>query len=201
MKTVKITASIIVAIALSLSACGGSKQTAEQAKAQAEVNRGFQTVETPVTELDAIKKDMENKMIPCGIGSGESTDEMTARNIAADEARADIARTMSTLVQSLSENYVQNVSAEAKKIWEQGVRQLTDQELHGATSYKTVTQFNPENGHYKIYSLYVMNPELFKKAAMEAAANQEELELRVKKDDMMKKMDEGIAAYQEKYKK
>ena len=46
-----------------------------------------------------------------------------------------------------------------------------------------------------------MNPDLLKKAVQAASSNQEELELRVKKDDMMKKLDEGTAAYNAKYKK
>ncbi|MDR2732235.1 MAG: hypothetical protein LBB36_03350 [Fibromonadaceae bacterium] len=163
--------------------------------------RGFETVTTPATELEDMKRDMESKYIPCGIGIGESTDEMVARNVSADESRTDLAKSMSTYVQRLSEQYAQNVSSEAKKIWEEGVRQLTDQEISGATVYKTITQYNSENNRYKIYSLIVLNPDLFKKAVMAASANQEEFELRVKKDDMMKKLDTGIADYEAKYKR
>jgi len=144
---------------------------------------------------------MEKQFIPCGIGIGESTDEMVARNVSGDEARADMAKVLNTFVERLSESYAQNVSNEAKKIWEEGVRQSVHQELSGSTSFKNVVQFNPENKHYKVYSLYVLNPELLKKSLLEATSKQEELELRVKKDDMMKKMDEGTAAYQAKYKK
>jgi len=39
------------------------------------------------------------------------------------------------------------------------------------------------------------------KKAVQAATSNQELELRVKKDDMMRKLDEGTAAYQEKYKR
>ena len=191
-KLVLLTA-ISIATAFTISSCAS--------KAQSAVAAGFETVKTPATELEEIKRDMESKFIPCGIGIGESSDEMVARNISADEARSDMARTMGTLVQRLSEQYAQNVSGEAKKIWEEGVKQLTDQELNGTVSYKVVTQFNPENKHYKMYSLYVMNPELLQKAVAAAAANQEEFELRVKKDDMMNKLSAGVAEYQAKYKK
>ena len=170
-------------------------------KAQQAAAGGFETVKTPATELEEIKRDMESKLIPCGIGMGESSDEMVARNVSGDEARTDMAKTLNNFVERLSESYAQNVSNEAKKIWEEGVRQSTHQELNGATSYKSITQFNKENGHYKIYSLYVMNPDLLKKAVQAATSNQEELELRVKKDDMMKKLDEGTAAYNAKYKR
>jgi hypothetical protein len=185
---------MVLTMAFTISSCTSSKtQTASAA--------GFETVKTPATELEEIKRDMESKFIPCGIGIGESSDEMVARNISADEARSDMARTMSALVQRLSESYAQNVSGEAKKIWEEGVKQLTDQELNGTVSYKVVTQFNKETNHFKMYSLFVMNPDLFKKAVADASAKQEEFELRVKKDDMMSKLSAGVAEYEAKYKK
>ena len=188
-----LTAGVSLALAFTLSSCASKAQQASAG--------GFESVKTPADELLDIKRDMESKFIPCGIGMGESNDEMVARNVSGDEARTDMAKTLNTFVERLSESYAQNVSNEAKKIWEEGVRQSTHQELNGATSYKSVTQFNKENGHYKIYSLYVMNPELLKKALQAATSNQEELELMVKKDDMMKKMDEGTAAYNAKYKR
>jgi len=186
-------AGVSLALAFTLNSCAS--------KAQQAAAGGFETVTTPAAELEEIKRDMESKLIPCGIGMGESSDEMVARNVSGDEARTDMAKTLNNFVERLSESYAENVSNEAKKIWEEGVRQSTHQELNGATSYKSITQFNKESGHYKIYSLYVMNPELLKKAVQAATSSQEELELRVKKDDMMKKLDEGTAAYNAKYKR
>jgi len=186
-------ASISLALALTITSCAS--------KAQQSAAAGFETVKTPATELEELKRDMEGKYIPCGIGIGESTDEMVARNVSGDEARTDMSKTLNNFAERLSEQYAQNVSGEAKKIWEEGVRQSTHQELNGATSFKTITQYNAENGRYKIYSLYIMNPELLKKAVVAASSSQEEFELRVKKDDMMKKLDEGTAAYESKYKR
>ena len=188
-----LTAGVSLAMAFTISSCAS--------KAQTEAARGYETVQTPASELDDIKKDMEKNNIPCGIGIGESTDEMIARTVSGDEARTDMAKTLNNIVERLSEEYAQNVSGEGKKLWEEGVRQSTHQELNGAASYKTVTQYNAENGRYKIYSLYVLNPELLKKAVVTVSSSQEEFELRVKKDDMMKKLDEGTAAYQSKYKR
>jgi hypothetical protein len=182
-----------LALAFTITSCAS--------KAQQAASGGFETVKTPAAELEDLKRDMEAKYIPCGIGIGESSDEMVARNVSGDEARTDMAKTLNNFVERLSEAYAQNVSNEAKKLWEEGVRQSTHQELNGATSYKSVVQFNKENGHFKIYSLYTMNPDLLKKAVQAATSNQEELELRVKKDDMMKKLDEGTAAYEAKYKR
>ena len=192
-KFIALTASVF-AITLTTSSCASKK-------AQTEAARGYETVQTPASELDDIKRDMEKNNIPCGIGIGESTDEMVARNVSGDEARTDMTKTINNIVERLSEQYAQNVSGEAKKLWEEGVRQSTHQELNGAASYKTVTQYNPENGRYKIYSLFVLNPDLLKRAVVAASSSQEEFELRVKKDDMMKKLDEGTAAYESKYKR
>ena len=191
--TVTLAAIALTAMAFTFSSCAS--------KAPPAAARGFETVSTPASELDELKRDMESKYIPCGIGMGESTDEMVARNVSGDEARTDMAKTLNTFVERLSEQYAQNVSGEAKKLWEEGVRQSTHQELNGAASFKTVTQYNAESGRYKIYSLYVLNPELLKRAVVAASSSQEEFELRVKKDDMMKKLDEGTAAYESKYKR
>jgi hypothetical protein len=190
---IALAAALGLAITFTFTSCASKTQQA--------ASGGFETVVTPAAELEELKRDMEGKFIPCGIGMGESTDEMVARNVSGDEARTDMAKTLNTFTERLSEAYAQNVSGEAKKLWEEGVRQSTHQELNGATSYKSIVQFNKESGRYKIYSLYVMSPDLLKKAVQAATSSQEELELRVKKDDMMKKLDEGTAAYQEKYKR
>jgi len=190
---IALVASVSLALAFTFTSCAS--------KAQKAVGGGFETVSTPATELEEIKKDMEKQFIPCGIGIGESTDEMVARNVSGDEARTDMAKVLNTFVERLSEAYAQNVSNEAKKLWEEGVRQSVHQELNGATSFKSIVQFNPESKHYKIYSLYVMNPDLLKNSLLATTASQEEFELRVKKDDMIKKLNEGTAAYEAKYKK
>jgi hypothetical protein len=184
-----LSAMTFVFLILFVAGCGGNKKpTGDYEK-------------DPATELEELKRDMEGKYIPCGIGIGESTDELVARNVSRDEARTDMSKTLNNFVERLSEQYAQNVSGEAKKIWEEVVRQSTHQELNGSTSYKTISRYNAENGSYKIYSLYIMNPELLKKAVVDASSSQEEFELGVNKDDMMKKLDEGTAAYESKYKK
>jgi hypothetical protein len=144
---------------------------------------------------------MSEDNIVAAVGLGESTDEQVARTIASDEARSTMGAAVSTIVMRMSEQYVQNVSGEAKKLWEEGARNLTNQELNGATVYKSVVQFNEENSKYKVYTLMVLKPELVKKALEASLAGQEELELRVKKDDMMAKMDAATQAYSTKYKK
>ncbi|MDR0307535.1 MAG: hypothetical protein LBI42_11970 [Chitinispirillales bacterium] len=190
-------AAAVAASLLSLNSCG-SKPT----KTQAASARGFETITTPASELEKVKKHMEDKYnIPCGIGIGESSDEMVARSISADEARTDLAKSIGTQVQRLSESYAQNVDSEAKKIWEEVVRQVSNEHVRGSAVKESVVQFNPQNNRYKIYSLVILNPEIFKNAVLDAASSQEEFELRVKKDEMLKKLDTGISEYDAKYRR
>jgi PII-like signaling protein len=188
-----------IAAAAFMSSCGGKKTAVSETQAAA--SGGFETVSTPASELEELKRNLEDKSIPCGIGIGESNDEMVARNVSSDEARAEVAKSVDVHVQRLSESYAQNVNNESKKIWEEAVRQITDQHVKGARVYKTVVQYNKDNSHYKIYSLIVLDPALFKAAVSEALARDEEFEMRVKKDDMMAKLDANIAEYESKYKK
>ncbi|MDR2578354.1 MAG: hypothetical protein LBC70_06030 [Chitinispirillales bacterium] len=188
-----------VAVAFSLNSCGGKKN--KVSPAQAAASGGFVTVTTPASELEQVKRELDEKSIPSGIGIGESTDEMTARSVATDEARAEVAKSIDVHVQRLSESYAQNVSGESKRIWEEAVRQLTTQHVRGANVNRTISQFNPENGRFKIYTLIVLDPNLFKAAISEAMARDEEFELRVKKDDMMSRLDANIAEYDARYRR
>jgi PII-like signaling protein len=188
---------VAIAAAAFMNSCGGKKVSATQVAASG----GFETVTTPASELEELKRDLESKNMPCGIGIGESSDEMVARNVSSDEARTEVAKSVDVHVQRLSESYAQNVGNEAKKIWEEAVRQITDQHIKGAKVFKTIVQYNKESNHYKIYSLIVLDPSLFKAAITEALAKDEELEMRVKKDEMMSKLDANIAEYESKYKR
>jgi PII-like signaling protein len=101
----------------------------------------------------------------------------------------------------LSESYAQNVNGEAKKIWEEAVRQVTNEHVRGSTVYKSVVQYNSNVNRYKVYSLVILNPEVFKNAILDATERDQELELRVKKDEMLRRLDAGIAEYDAKYRK
>jgi len=195
-----VTVTAVAAAAFMMNSCGGAK-TAAPSSAQVAATGGFKTITSPASELEEIKRELEDKGVPCGIGIGESNDEQVARNVSTDEARAEVAKSVGVQVQRLSESYAQNVGNEAKKIWEEATRQLTNEYIKGARTYKSLVTFNEENSHYKIYALVILDPSLFKAAVTDALAREEELELRVKKDDMMAKMDANIAEYNNKYKK
>jgi hypothetical protein len=156
---------------------------------------GYVRVMTQYSELEQLESALRGRGIPGAIGIGESPDELTARKISADEARSALARAIETQVQRLSESYAQNVDGQTKKIWEESVRQTTDVEVRGSTAFKTINQYNPRRNVFKTYTLMVLNPTVYKQAVSTAMSQQEELELIVKKDDMMKRLDIAIEEF------
>jgi len=204
-KKVKFTMMVAAATtAVFMVSCGGkattAAPTASGSAAPQPVQSGFVTVTTPATELEELKRQLEDQGIPAGIGIGMSSQERIARSMSADQARAELATSIGAQVQRLSESYAQDVNGKAKSIWEEAVRTLTNEHLKGTNVYKSVTQQNAE-GQYQIYSLMILNPSIFKASIQAAMEREEEFELRVKKDDMMSKLDANIAEYDSKYKR
>jgi hypothetical protein len=161
---------------------------------------GFKRVILTMSELEEVKDKLERDGIACGVGVGEASDEMSARKVSSDAARTELAKAMNTHVQRISESYTQNVNNEAKKIWEEGVRQITDVSVRGSSVHTTITQFNADKKVFKIYSLMIIQPwrtkGLFANAIDKMGG---EAELRVKKDELMDKMDGAIRAYNTRY--
>jgi hypothetical protein len=159
--------------------------------------KGYQKVATGATELQPLKKDLNDKGVIAEIGQGESNDEMVATSIAQDEGRKQIAISLGAQVKRFSDQYVQNVGNEAKKIWEEKTNQLTVEMLRGTTATKTITMFNEGSNTYKIYVLMVMDAKAFKDAINAVGASNDELELRVKSADLQARMDAAVTAYQD----
>jgi hypothetical protein len=159
---------------------------------------GFTRVILTTCELEEIVRRFQGDGIPAGIGIGESDNEMVARTVSADAARAQLAADMSTQVQRISESYAQNVGGEARRIWEEGVRHITDVSVRGSSVHTTVTQYNKENGRFKVYSLMVIDPSRIRNAFAHSDFR-EEAELRTKKNDMMSRLDASINAFGTRY--
>jgi hypothetical protein len=161
---------------------------------------GFSRVILTMSELEEVQNRLVDDGIVCGVGVGEASDEMTARKVSSDAARTELAKSMDTRVQRLSESYAQNAGGEAKKFWEEGVRQITSVSVRGSSVHTTITQFNADKKIFKVYSLMIIQPwrtkGLFAGLVDRGA---EEAELRVKKDEMMDKLDGAIRAYNTRY--
>lgn len=159
---------------------------------------GFTTVTTPASELEELKLYLEDQGVPCGIGMATSNDEMIASTQAGDEARTAVAVSIKTVISRYKEQYAKNVGAEASRIWEEKANEYTEQELVGATLYRTIKQFNDATGEFRVYALVAMNPDLVRKSIEAAAKDNEEFMLRAESADMQARMDKAAAAYKEK---
>ena len=179
--------------AMGFTGCASSAQKASEG--------GFQTVETPATQLEAYKAELSGKDIVASIGMAVSNDEMIARTQAADEARAALAEATKTQVNRYKEQYGKNVDGKALKIWEEKANEYTEQELVGANVLRTITQYNAESGQYKIYVLVAMDPAKMAESLKKAAEENQEFMLRAESADMQKRMNEAAAKYKEELKK
>ncbi len=182
-----------LACAMSFVGCASSAQKAAEG--------GFQTVETPASQLEGYKADLAKKDIAASIGMAVSNDEMVARTQAADEARAALAEATRTQVNRYKEQYGKNVDGKALKIWEEKANEYTEQELIGANVLRTITQYNAESGQYKIYVLVAMDPAKVAESLKKAAEENQEFMLRAESADMQKRMNEAAAKYKEELQK
>lgn len=161
---------------------------------------GFRRVILTIAELEEVQRMLDADGIASAVGIGEADNEQIARTVAADNARAMLATSMGTQVQRLSESYSQNINNQARTIWEEGVRQMTDVSVRGSHVHRSITQHNPSNGRWKVYSLMIIDPNRMRNV-MTGLADRTEAEtgLRVNRDDMMSRMDASIRAFNTRY--
>lgn len=181
---------LALSAALVLAACSSS--------APQPLQNGFTTVTTPASELEELKLYLEDQGVPCGIGMATSNDEMIATTQAGDEARTAVAVSIKTVISRYKEQYAKNVGADAGRIWEEKANEYTEQELVGATLYRSIKQFNEVTGEFRVYALVAMNPDLVRKSIEAASEGNEEFLLRAESADMQARMDKAAAAYKEK---
>jgi hypothetical protein len=179
--------------------CGGSKsQSTVVSNEKSAVEKGLEVAD----ELQTICDAMMAKEIPCAIGIGKSSDQMTARNMASDEARINIATAMQTRVARLVEPYREtDSSSDTKKIFIEKTNMLTVENVRGAVIYKTQTVYNEKTKHYESYNLLVVNPAVLKQMLSAAALGNEDMELMVKSAEMQKRLDAAVSEYEAKYKR
>jgi len=192
-----VTVTVVAAAAAGLISCGGNKTAA--APTPTTTQDGFEVATGPEAELDDIKSDMNKNLIASEVGQGSSNRENIALEKAEGDARARLANAVKTQIQSLSENYAQDVNDKAEEFWERVNRQVTNEGISGATTYKKIKLYNKESGQYKYFVLMYVNPELLKKAVSQEIDRDKEIELRVKKEDMLFKLDAAIELQKQKY--
>jgi hypothetical protein len=177
----------VSAITVVLIGCAGGKK-----QEVVRVNDGFEKVKTVAAEFDSVRiLLMDTLFVPTGVGIGESVHEMNARSMAADFARAELAASIATLVTRLAETYMDENSRD----WEAAARGFTEEYVKGAQLFRTATEFNRESGRYRVTNLLIIHPTQFGAALKEAAV----ANTRIKKEDLMRKMDALSAEYQKRF--
>jgi hypothetical protein len=191
-------AGLSLAMAFTLG-CGGSKsQSTVVSNEKSAVEKGLEVAD----ELQAICDAMMSEEIPCALGIGKSSDQMTARNIASDEARINIATATQTRIARFADPYRETgANADTKKVFMDKANLLTMENVRGAVIYKTQTIYNEKSKHYESYNLLVINPAVLKQMISAAASGNENMELFVKSEEAQKKLDAAIAKFETKYKK
>ncbi|MDR1757065.1 MAG: hypothetical protein LBR65_08965 [Culturomica sp.] len=153
MRTYKILTIIITAViaGVTLTGCGGSKPLSQ------ETATGFQKIEKDECQLKA-----EEQPVKRAYGTGQHFKEMTARNIAETQARAQFARMIASLIiASTSEDANANTAyngdiSGANTVEQQnaGARDfatsIANEEIRNSTIISTCPTFNPTTKQYKV---------------------------------------------------
>ncbi|MDR0305426.1 MAG: hypothetical protein LBI42_01170 [Chitinispirillales bacterium] len=84
-----IAAAVIPLLFLNLCSCSKSAEDGGKKKLQAAVD--------PLVQLEKIKNSLESQSAPSAIGVAVSSDEMVARHMSTDEARAQLAKSIENL--------------------------------------------------------------------------------------------------------
>lgn len=174
------------AIAALLAACAGPSPN------------GYTKASTPTADLEKLKADFDEHGIPCGIGIGQSSDEMIARTQSIDEAQTAVQVSLKSYVSRLKNLYAANINGESARIWEEMTVNVAMGEVSGIVVYKTITQFSEAEGLYKIYSLSAMNPEVVKTAMQQAATDstiEESFKIHLQAGEMQAQLEKAAEAY------
>lgn len=116
-----------------------------------------------LNEVQKIKTDYIKDKKIAGIGKGTSSDEMVAYNIAAQEARLDVANTLDARIKGFTERFTEQVNVADKESlaqhFENASKTKVDQHLTGATITDIRTEVTPD-GKYVVYGVMVLDVNL-----------------------------------------
>jgi hypothetical protein len=135
----------LAAMAISLASCGGSKPPA--------VEDGFTDVTTPADELQKMCKN-ELKDYLCGIGENTSTNEQIAKDVAAANARRELASKIQvSLDAALKRTFNNTFNEEGRETTLGKVQEEVEGTFSNIDIHEIKTQFNKKEGKYKKYVL------------------------------------------------
>jgi uncharacterized membrane protein affecting hemolysin expression len=153
-KKILFTLAVAFLLAVTLISCQKTAPEENPQKTQSEVQEdtpieGQAASETGIPELDETIRELKAKNAVYAVGVGESSDEMIARSVSADNARARIAL---DAAQNRNQQTDQTDSGEVQ-------RQTASANISGTAVYKTITQYDEKSGIYRVYSLVILRTE------------------------------------------
>jgi len=133
-------------LALALTSCGGSKPAPT-------VDNGFQDVTTPADEFQK-RCSTELKDYLCGVGENTSTNTQIARDVAAMNARRELATKIEVSFDAAIKRSINNTFNEEGRETTLGqIREDVKGTFNNIEIYDSKTQFDKATGKYKIFVL------------------------------------------------
>jgi len=154
-------------LALALTSCGGSKPPA--------VDTGFKDVTTPVDEFQDMCR-TELKDYICGIGQNTSTNEQVARDVAAMNARRELAAKIEVSFDAAQKRSFNNtLNEEARETTLGKIKEEVKGTFSNIEIYKTKTQFDQTEKKYKIFVLVTVKKDEISNVAKNKISNAQAL--------------------------
>jgi len=139
-------------LALALTSCGGSKQPPT-------VDNGFQDVSTPADEFQK-RCSTELKDYLCGIGENTSTNTQIARDVAAMNARRELATKIQVSFDAAIQRSLNNTfNEEGRETTIGKIREDVKGTFGNIEIFDTKTQFEKATGKYKVFVLVTVKKE------------------------------------------
>jgi hypothetical protein len=137
--------------AITLTSCGGSKPPA--------VDNGFQDVSTPADEYTKMCR-AELKDYLCGVGENTSTNTQIARDVAAANARRELASKIEvSLDAALKRTFSNTLGEEGRETTLGKVREDVKGTFGNMEIHDTKTQYDKVSGKYKVFVLVTVKKE------------------------------------------
>jgi len=158
---------VAVFAAITFTSCGGSKPPA--------VDNGFQDVSTPADEYTKMCR-TELKDYLCGVGENTSTNTQIARDVAATNARRELATKIEvSLDAALKRAFNNTLNEEGRETTLGRFKEEVKGTFGNIEIYDTKTQYDKASGKYKVFVLVTIKKEEIGNVAKNKLSNTQAL--------------------------
>ncbi len=142
------------------------------------------------------KKKLADKKIISEIGIGESLKFQIGIDKAELDARAKLSRSLETKVTTLQKKFQEEVGGDLADHFSETVKSISDQIIRGTSISETHFEQNSE-GNYRVYSLIILDADLYAKALAEQLSAQKALQDRFRATVAYRELNDEAKAFQE----